>query len=122
MEKELITRLHKNFEDFVNQEDGVEFCYARDIQPLLSYTEWRNFEQVIQKAKLACKKVGNTIRDHFVNVNKVIRAGKGAQHEVTDIKLTRYACYLIAQNGDPSKEEIAFAQTPAILCFAIAKH
>ena len=111
MEKELITRLHKNFEDFVHKEDGVEFWFARDIQPLLAYTEWRNFEQVVQKAKLACVNAGQALSDHFVDVNKVIEAGKGAKHEVADIKLTRYACYLIAQNGDPRKEEIAFAQT-----------
>ena len=111
MEKELITRLHKNFEEFVHNEDGVEFWFARDIQPLLAYTEWRNFEQVVQKAKLACVNAGQALSDHFVDVNKVIEAGKGAKHEVADIKLTRYACYLIAQNGDPRKEEIAFAQT-----------
>ena len=111
MEKELITRLHKNFEDFVHNEDGVEFWCARDIQPLLAYTQWRNFEQVIQKAKTACQNAGNAVSDHFADVSKVIEAGKGAQHEVLDFKLTRYACYLIAQNGDPKKEEIAFAQT-----------
>ena len=111
MEKGLITRLHKNFEDFVHNEDGVEFWFARDIQPLLAYTEWRNFEQVVQKAKLACINAGQALSDHFVDVNKVIEAGKGAKHAVVDIKLTRYASYLIAQNGDPRKEEIAFAQT-----------
>ena len=111
MEKELITRLHKNFEDFVHNEDGVEFWWARDIQPLLAYTQWRNFELVIQKAKIACLNARNAVSDHFADVSKVIEAGKGAQHEVSDIKLTRYACYLIAQNGDPRKEEIAFAQT-----------
>lgn len=77
MEKEFIIRLHKNFEDFVHNEEGVEFWYARDIQPLLAYTEWRNFEQVIQKAKLACINAGQAISDHFVDVNKVIKAGKG---------------------------------------------
>ncbi len=111
MEKELINRLHKNFEDFAHNEDGVEFWFARDIQPLLAYTEWRNFEQVIQKAKVSCVNSEQAISDHFVDVNKVIGAGKGAQLQIADIKLTRYACYLIAQNGDPRKEEIAFAQT-----------
>ena len=77
MEKELISRLHKNFEDFVHNEDGVEFWFARDIQPLLAYTEWRNFEQVVQKAKLACINAGQALSDHFVDVNKVIEAGQG---------------------------------------------
>ena len=76
MEKELITRLHKNFEDFVHNEDGVEFWCARDIQPLLAYTQWRNFEQVIQKAKTACQNAGNAVSDHFADVSKVIEAGK----------------------------------------------
>ena len=111
MEKELITRRHKNFEDFVRYEDGVEFWYARDIQPLLAYTQWQNFEQVVQKAKIACLNAGNALSDHFTDVSKVIVTGKGAQQQILDIKLTRYACYLIAQNGDPRKEEIAFAQT-----------
>ena len=111
VDKELITRLHKSFEDYVHNEDGVEFWYARDIQHLLAYTQWRNFEQVIEKAKIACKTAGQETPDHFAEVSKVIEAGKGAQHEIRDYKLTRYACYLIAQNGDPRKEEIAFAQT-----------
>jgi len=111
MEKELITRLHKNFEDFVNHEDGVEFWFARDLQQLLSYTQWRNFEQVIEKAKLACQTADQEISDHFADVSKMVDIGSGSNREIADIKLTRYACYLIAQNGDPKKEEIAFAQT-----------
>lgn len=111
MKKEVIIHLHKNFEGYAQKDEGIEFWFARDLQNLLKYKEWRNFEQVIEKAKNACKNSGIDELDHFVDVNKVIEAGKGAQHQVADIKLTRYACYLIAQNGDPRKEEIAFAQT-----------
>ncbi len=111
MQKDLITKLHRTFEDSVHNEDGVEFWYARDLQRLLDYTQWRNFELVIEKAKTACKNSNNEVSDHFADVSKVIEAGKGALHEVSDYRLTRYACYLIAQNGDSRKTEIAFAQT-----------
>ena len=111
MQKDLITRLHKTFEDIVQHDEGVEFWYARDLQPILEYTEWRNFLQVIEKAKLACYNARFEISDHFVDVNKMVDIGSGSQREIADIKLTRYACYLIAQNGDPKKETIAFAQT-----------
>ncbi len=111
MEKEIIVRLHKNFEDFVHQEEGVEFWLARELQGLLGYDEWRNFEHIIEKAKIACVKAKQDVRDHFVDVNKMVGVGSGAQREVADIKLTRYSCYLIAQNGDPRKDEIAFAMT-----------
>ncbi len=111
MDKQIIVRLHKSFEDYVHEKDGVEFWYARELQILLGYTEWRNFEKTVEKAKIACKNAKQNINDHFVDVNKTIEMPKGASKEVLDIMLTRYACYLIAQNGDPRKDEIAFAMS-----------
>jgi len=111
MKKELITKLHREFERYARTTDEVECWLARELLELLGYTEWRNFTLVIDKAKVACNKAGHAIEDHFVDVNKMVEVGSGAQREVSDIALTRYACYLIAQNGDPRKTEIAFAQT-----------
>ncbi len=111
MKKELVKSLTDTFQDHSHTtENGVEFWFARDIQHLLGYTEWRNFFNVIVKAKTACEVSGNPISDHFVEVNKTIAMPKGAIKEIDDMMLTRYACYLIAQNGDPKKEQIAFAQ------------
>ena len=112
MKTEIVQSLTENFETHAQRTDsGVEFWLARDIQNLLGYDEWRNFSLVISKARTACELSGHLISDHFVDVNKMINLAKGAQREVPDILLTRYACYLIAQNGDPRKSEIAFAQT-----------
>jgi len=111
MKKESITKLNKSFEEAAYQEDGVEYWLARELQILLDYTEWRNFLQVIDKAKVTCKTSGQEVGHHFVDVNKMIDLGNAASREIDDMMLTRYACYLIAQNGDPRKEQIAFAQS-----------
>ncbi len=111
MKKELVKSLTDTFQNHSNTTDnGIEFWFARDIQHLLGYTEWRNFTNVITKAKTSCEASGNNIHDHFVDINKMVNIGPGAQKPVEDIMLTRYACYLIAQNGDPKKEPIAFAE------------
>jgi len=111
MKKDTVTKLTKNFEDYVCEEDGVEFWLARDLQKLLGYNKWENFANVIDKAKEACKNSKFDILDHFPEVRKTISMPKGATKDISDYMLTRYACYLIAQNGDSRKEEIAFAQS-----------
>ena len=111
MKKEIIIQLNKMFEESAYAQNGVEYWMARDMQKLLDYTEWRNFLLVVDKAKIACMKSGQNISDHFVDVNKTIPMPKGAEKDIQDIMLTRFACYLIAQNGDPHKEQIAFAQS-----------
>ncbi|MDF1579830.1 MAG: DNA damage-inducible protein D [Desulfuromonadales bacterium] len=111
MKNDIIIQLHKNFEDYARQVDGEEFWFARELQLLLGYTQWRNFGLVIDKAKIACQTAGHAVTDHFPDVRKTIPMPKGAEKEIDDLMLTRYACYLIAQNGDSRKVEIAFAQT-----------
>jgi DNA-damage-inducible protein D len=112
MKTELIHSLTLTFEGHAQQtEGGTEYWLARDMQHLLGYAEWRNFGLVISRAKVACEVSGHPVSDHFVDVNKMVDLGSGSQREVDDLMLTRYACYLVAQNGDPKKQEIAFAQT-----------
>lgn len=111
MEKETIIKLNKSFEESAYKQDGVEYWLARELQILLGYSDWRNFINAVEKAKESCKTTGEAVLDHFVDVNKMVKIGSGAERKQDDIMLTRYACYLIAQNGDPKKEQIAFAQS-----------
>ena len=111
MEKDTIIKLNKHFEEYAYQQDGIEYWLARELQELLGYAEWRNFLNAVNKAKESCETTGEAVSDHFVDVNKTIQMPKGATKDVPDFMLTRYACYLIAQNGDPKKEQIAFAQS-----------
>lgn len=110
MNKELIMNLQSSFNDIVNvlEDSAIEFWYARDLQQKLGYDRWENFSNVIQKAKTACENSKIEVSDHFRDVAKMVSIGSNTQRAIEDIMLTRYACYLIAQNGDSKKEQIAF--------------
>ena len=112
MESDIINVLVSDFESASNlTEENIEFWFARDLQQLLGYSKWDNFKNVILKAKTACEISEQNILDHFADVGKTIQMPKNATKVIDDIMLTRYACYLVAQNGDSKKEAIAFAQT-----------
>lgn len=113
MNKNSIIKLQENFNQIsaILEDTDIEYWYARDLQKALDYSEWRNFNNVIEKAKISCTTAKIDISYHFVDINKTINMPNGATKNIDDIMLTRYACYLIAQNGDSSKEPIAFAQT-----------
>lgn len=113
MERDLVVKLQASFESMVQNhpETGTEFWCARDLQMLLGYAKWENFAKVIDKAITSCKSAGYDPADHFLEIRKMVEVGSGAVREIQDVALNRYACYLIAQNGDPAKEPIAFAQT-----------
>ncbi len=112
MDTDMIVQMTETFEGHAQcTEAGVEYWLARDLQHLLGYTEWRNFLNVLTKAKTACEVSGHAVAHHFVDVTKLVELGSGSRREIDDVMLTRFACYLAAQNGDPAKPEIAFAQS-----------
>lgn len=111
MKKEQIQQLLQQFENACYDYNGIECWSARELQKIFNYTEWRNFLKAIDKAKISCEASDEAVSHHFVGFNKTIQMPKGAEKQIDDLALTRYACYLVAQNGDVTKPEIAFAQT-----------
>jgi DNA-damage-inducible protein D len=111
MKKEQISELFEKFQNACYIYEGIECWSARELQEILGYTKWENFSKVIDKAKTSCETSGVAIKNHFPDVRKMVDIGSGTQRPIEDIALTRYACYLVAQNGDPAKSEVAFAQT-----------
>ena len=112
MKQEIEKFYNKKFEEIKHtNENGIEFWYARELMLILQYSKWQNFERIIEKAKITCENSGISIKDCFTDVSKPIISGKGKEELIQDYKLTRYACYVIAQNGDSRKELIALAQT-----------
>ena len=110
MKEEEIKELFEQFEAIANEYEGVECWSARELAQMLGYSQWRNFEGIIEKAKASCTNAGQEVSYHFADVSKMVTLGSGSQREVKDYMLTRYACYLIAQNGDPRKPQISFSQ------------
>ena len=111
MNKDIINKLNKSFEEAAYEQNGIEYWLARELQVLLGYSDWRNFLNAVDKAKQSSETAGQQVLDHFVDINKMVKLGSGSERQIDDIMLTRFACYLIAQNGDPKKEQIAFAQS-----------
>lgn len=106
----ILKKYYEGLEQLWSIEEGVEFVYARDLQKVLGYEKWEHFEGVVKKAMISCENSGYQVSDHFLDARKMVNIGSNTKREIKDYKLTRYACYLTAQNGDPRKEEIAFAQ------------
>lgn len=111
MKTEIVKSYIEQFDDYSYRTENMEFWFARDLKGLLDYSKWENFVKVIEKAKIACDKAGGKIDDHFADSVRSVKMPNGGIKEIDDIILSRYACYLIAQNGNPSKEPVAFAMS-----------